>query len=140
MSRTWHEPRDVGVAGAAVTQRYQIGEFATGKVFLASVPTAGSVTVPGYTEIASGSPTATQFVVDTEGDNAGTLTFNTSEDGKNVDVSYTEDALGSMHHAAFTKALQRYKADDVEAVKVAAEGDTAIREQINQANIAGLTL
>ncbi len=80
------EPHVIGIVGIATA--------APGLIRLIEVPEApapiSTVSIPGYTEIPSGSPTSTQYVVNYT---TGVITFNTSQDGLSVSVSY--NGLGS---------------------------------------------
>ena len=81
------EPHIIGILNTAT--------YAPGFVRLVEVPQApaplSSVSIPGYTEIMSGTPTGTQFVVDYE---TGVITFDTAQDGNSIAVSYI--GLGSQ--------------------------------------------
>jgi hypothetical protein len=77
--------------------------YAPGLIRLIEVPQgpAPAVTIPGYTEITSGSPTGTQFLVNYE---TGVITFSTGLDGTTVTVSYV--GLGSEIAAEDVNELQ----------------------------------
>jgi len=82
-----------------------VGVFtpALGLIRLIEVPQgpAPAVTISGYTEITSGSPTGTQFLVNYE---TGVITFSTAQDGNVVLASYT--GLGSEIAAEDINELQ----------------------------------
>jgi hypothetical protein len=90
-----NEPHIVGIIGVAT--------YAPGFIRLILVPQgpAPAVTIPGYTEITSGSPTSTQFLVNYI---TGVITFSSSVDGASVSVSYT--GLGSESAAEDINELQ----------------------------------
>jgi hypothetical protein len=79
--------------------------YAPGLIRLVEVPQApaplSSVSIPGYTEIMSGTPTGTQFLVDYT---TGVITFATSQDGNTVSVSYI--GLGSEFAAEDVNEIQ----------------------------------
>src|SRR5713226_6536342 len=91
------ESHTIGTVGVATA--------APGFVRLVEVPQAPSplstVSIPGYTEITSGSPTGTQFLVDYT---TGVITFNVSQDGNAILVSYI--GLGSEFAAEDINELQ----------------------------------
>jgi len=75
-----NESHIVGIIG--------ITTYSPGQIRLIEVPQgpAPAITIPGYTEITSGSPTNTEFIADYE---TGVVTFNVSQNGTSVLVSYT---------------------------------------------------
>ena len=77
--------------------------YSPGNIRLIEVPQGPfpAVTIPGYTEIPSGTPTGTQFVVNYT---TGVVTFATAQDGNSVSVSYT--GLGSEWAAEDVNELQ----------------------------------
>jgi hypothetical protein len=89
------EPHIIGIVGTAT--------YAPGFIRLTEVPEGPfpAVTIPGYTEIASGTPTSTQFLVDYT---TGVITFATSQDGNSISASYT--GLGSEFAAEDINELQ----------------------------------
>jgi hypothetical protein len=89
------EAHIIGIVGTAT--------YAPGFIRLTEVPQGPfpAVTITGYTEIASGTPTGTQFLVDYT---TGVITFSTSQDGNSVSVSYT--GLGSEFAAEDINELQ----------------------------------
>ena len=87
--------RSVGFSISGETHVIGITGVATitpGLISLIEVPQgpAPAITIPGYTEITVGSPVGTQFLVNYV---TGTITFNVSQDGNSVSVSYI--GLGS---------------------------------------------
>lgn len=81
-----------------------ITTYAPGKVRLIEVPQQSistPVSIPGYMEILSGSPSNSQFLVDYD---TGAITFNTTQDGVTVSVSYA--GLGSEIAAEDINELQ----------------------------------
>lgn len=92
-----NEPHTIGIVGVATV--------ALGFIHLVEVPQAPSplstVSIPGYTEITSGTPTGTQFLVNYT---TGVIAFNTSQDGNSILVSYI--GLGSEFAAENVNELQ----------------------------------
>jgi len=89
------ESHIIGIVGVAT--------YAPGLIRLVEVPQgpAPAVTIPGYIEITSGSPSGTQFLVNYT---TGVVTFNTSQDGITISVSY--NGLGSEISAEDINELQ----------------------------------
>jgi len=91
------ESHTLGVIGVAT--------LAPGLIRLIEVPQApaplSTVSIPGYTEIIGGSPTSSQFIVNYT---TGIVTFNTSQDGLPVLVTYI--GLGSEIAAEDVNDLQ----------------------------------
>lgn len=86
----------IGILGTAT--------YAPGLVNLVQVPEStmpSSVSIPGYNEITSGTPTGTQFLVDYT---TGIISFSTSQDGNSISVSY--NGLGSEIFNADINELQ----------------------------------
>jgi hypothetical protein len=86
----------VGIIGVAT--------YAPGKIRLIEVPQESILTpvvIPGYTEILTGSPSNSQFLVNYS---TGAITFNVSQDGVTVSVSYA--GLGSEIAAEDINELQ----------------------------------
>jgi len=81
-----------------------VSTYAPGKIRLVEVPQESILTpilIPGYTEILSGTPTSSQFLVNYS---TGAITFNVSQDGVTVSVSYA--GLGSEIAAEDINELQ----------------------------------
>ena len=91
------EMHTIGIVG--------VDTVALGVIRLVEVPQApapsSTVSIPGYTEIFSGSPTGTQFIVNYT---TGVITFNLTQDGNSVSVSYI--GLGSEIAAEDINELQ----------------------------------
>jgi hypothetical protein len=89
------ESHIIGIVGTAT--------YAPGFIRLTEVPEGPfpAVIIPGYTEIASGVPTGTQFLVDYT---TGVITFATAQDGNSISASYT--GLGSEFAAEDVNEIQ----------------------------------
>jgi hypothetical protein len=85
----------IGIVGTAT--------YASGFIRLVEVPQgpAPAVTIPGYTEITSGTPTGMQFLVDYTN---GVITFATSQNGNAISASYI--GLGSEPAAEDVNEIQ----------------------------------
>jgi hypothetical protein len=92
-----NEPHIIGIVNTVT--------YAPGFVRLVEVPQApaplSTVSIPGYTEIMSGIPTGTQFLIDYE---TGVITFATAQDGNSILVSYI--GLGSEFAAEDVNEIQ----------------------------------
>jgi hypothetical protein len=89
------ESHIIGIVGTST--------YAPGLIRLIEVPQGPfpAVVIPGYTEIAAGVPTGSQFVVDYT---TGVVTFSTAQDGTAITASYT--GLGSEFAAEDVNEIQ----------------------------------
>jgi len=92
-----NEPHIIGIVN---TSTYEPGFVRLVEVPQAPAPLS-SVSIPGYTEIMSGTPTGTQFLVNYT---TGIITFDTSNDGNSILVSYV--GLGSEFAAEDVNEVQ----------------------------------
>jgi hypothetical protein len=90
------ESHQIGIVGTAT--------YASGYIQLVQVPEStmpSSVSIPGYNEITSGSPTGMQFLVDYT---TGVIQFATAQNGNTISVSY--NGLGTQFAAQNINELQ----------------------------------